>query len=210
MDIVHDGFGFMLVFGDLAWVPFTYGLQAAFLVVHPQTLSSLKAAAIIALNGNRLSALFCCSAEKWLKMNNEPFFCLFFGVFLLSGIGYYIFRQSNSQKNQFRRDPTHPSVTSQFVSLRFYLYLLMHSDKVFFFFLLLSSSHQSGEGDRELVNLIQKYRCVLRLPTGLETIATATGKRLLVSGWWGLVRHPNYLGDLLMALAWSLPCGKTS
>lgn len=44
----------------------------------------------------------------------------------------------------------------------------------------------------------------------LETIATATGKRLLVSGWWGLVRHPNYLGDLLMALAWSLPCGKSA
>uniref|UniRef100_A0A3Q2ECN1 Delta(14)-sterol reductase TM7SF2 n=1 Tax=Cyprinodon variegatus TaxID=28743 RepID=A0A3Q2ECN1_CYPVA len=119
MDIVHDGFGFMLVFGDLAWVPFTYSLQASFLVVHPQTLSLLKAAVIVALNG----------------------------------VGYYIFRKSNSQKNQFRRDPTHPSVS------------------------------------------------------GLETIATATGKRLLVSGWWGLVRHPNYLGDLLMALAWSLPCG---
>uniref|UniRef100_A0A673AVH5 Delta(14)-sterol reductase TM7SF2 n=1 Tax=Sphaeramia orbicularis TaxID=375764 RepID=A0A673AVH5_9TELE len=119
MDIVHDGFGFMLVFGDLAWVPFTYGLQAAFLVVHPQSLSALGAAVIIVLNG----------------------------------IGYYIFRKSNSQKNQFRRDPTHPSVSK------------------------------------------------------LETIATATGKRLLVSGWWGLVRHPNYLGDLLMALAWSLPCG---
>lgn len=134
MDIVHDGFGFMLVFGDLAWVPFTYGLQAAFLVVHPQTLSSLKAAVIIALNGNRLSAVFCCSAEKWLKMNNEPIFCfcfVFWGV-LPSGIGYYIFRQSNSQKNQFRRDPTHPSVASQFVSLLFYL--LTHSDKVFFFF----------------------------------------------------------------------------
>ncbi|CAG5877332.1 unnamed protein product [Menidia menidia] len=119
MDIVHDGFGFMLVFGDLAWVPFTYGLQATFLVTHPQALTALKAAAIIVLNG----------------------------------VGYYIFRKSNSQKNQFRRDPTHPSVA------------------------------------------------------GLETIATATGKRLLVSGWWGLVRHPNYLGDLLMALAWSLPCG---
>lgn len=52
MDIVHDGFGFMLVFGDLAWVPFTYSLQAAFLVVHPQTLSFLGAACIIALNGN--------------------------------------------------------------------------------------------------------------------------------------------------------------
>ncbi|XP_077403124.1 delta(14)-sterol reductase TM7SF2 [Vanacampus margaritifer] len=119
MDIVHDGFGFMLVFGDLTWVPFTYSLQAAFLVEHPQALSPLGVAAIITLNG----------------------------------IGYCIFRKSNSQKNQFRRNPTHPSVA------------------------------------------------------GLETIATATGKRLLVSGWWGLVRHPNYLGDLLMALAWSLPCG---
>lgn len=58
MDIVHDGFGFMLVFGDLAWVPFTYGLQAAFLVVHPQTLSSFGAAVIIALNGNHMSAPF--------------------------------------------------------------------------------------------------------------------------------------------------------
>ena len=57
MDIVHDGFGFMLVFGDLAWVPFTYSLQAAFLVVHPQALSFLGAAAIIALNGNYESAL---------------------------------------------------------------------------------------------------------------------------------------------------------
>ncbi|XP_077361323.1 delta(14)-sterol reductase TM7SF2 isoform X3 [Festucalex cinctus] len=119
MDIVHDGFGFMLVFGDLTWVPFTYSLQAAYLVEHPQALSPLGVAAIITLNG----------------------------------IGYYIFRKSNSQKNQFRRNPTHPSVAR------------------------------------------------------LETIATATGKRLLVSGWWGLVRHPNYLGDLLMALAWSLPCG---
>lgn len=119
MDIVHDGFGFMLAFGDLAWVPFTYGLQAVFLVVHPQSLSPLGAA----------------------------------GIILLNGIGYFIFRKSNSQKNQFRRDPTHPSVAD------------------------------------------------------LETIATATGKRLLVSGWWGFVRHPNYLGDILMALAWSLPCG---
>jgi len=62
MDIVHDGFGFMLVFGDLAWVPFTYGLQASFLVVHPQALSSLGAATIIALNGKRAWALceICC------------------------------------------------------------------------------------------------------------------------------------------------------
>lgn len=32
MDITTDGFGYMLVFGDLVWVPFTYGLQARYLV----------------------------------------------------------------------------------------------------------------------------------------------------------------------------------
>lgn len=42
---------------------------------------------------------------------------------------------------------------------------------------------------------------------GAETILTPSGKRLLASGWWGLVRHPNYLGDIIMALAWTLPCG---
>ena len=36
MDITTDGFGFMLVFGDLTWVPFTYSLQARYLVDHPQ------------------------------------------------------------------------------------------------------------------------------------------------------------------------------
>jgi hypothetical protein len=36
MDIAHDGFGFMLAFGNLAWVPFTYSLQARYLVDHPQ------------------------------------------------------------------------------------------------------------------------------------------------------------------------------
>ncbi|KAI1790133.1 ERG4/ERG24 ergosterol biosynthesis protein [Ganoderma leucocontextum] len=30
---------------------------------------------------------------------------------------------------------------------------------------------------------------------------------LLTSGWWGRSRHPEYLGDLLKTLAWSLPTG---
>ena len=42
----------------------------------------------------------------------------------------------------------------------------------------------------------------------LSSIPTGTGKRLLCSGWWGVVRHPNYLGDLLMAFSWSLICGE--
>ncbi|XP_067831118.1 delta(14)-sterol reductase LBR-like isoform X4 [Heptranchias perlo] len=42
---------------------------------------------------------------------------------------------------------------------------------------------------------------------GLETIDTNTGTKLLVSEWWGWLRHPNYLGDIVVHLAWSLPCG---
>ncbi len=38
MDITTDGFGFMLSIGDLAWVPFTYTLQARFLAFHPVKL----------------------------------------------------------------------------------------------------------------------------------------------------------------------------
>lgn len=34
MDITTDGFGYMLAFGDLGWVPFTYCLQAQYLVHH--------------------------------------------------------------------------------------------------------------------------------------------------------------------------------
>ena len=29
----------------------------------------------------------------------------------------------------------------------------------------------------------------------------------MTSGWWGIARHLNYFGDLLMALAWCLPTG---
>ncbi|KAJ3744464.1 ERG4/ERG24 ergosterol biosynthesis protein [Lentinula detonsa] len=42
---------------------------------------------------------------------------------------------------------------------------------------------------------------------GLEYFTTESGSKLITSGWWGRSRHPNYFGDLLMALAWSLPTG---
>ena len=50
MDITTDGFGFMLVFGDLVWVPFTYSLQSRFLVSNPVHLSDAWVATAIALN----------------------------------------------------------------------------------------------------------------------------------------------------------------
>ena len=50
MDITTDGFGYMLAFGDLAWVPFTYTLQARYLVNHDPAHSTAALAAIAALN----------------------------------------------------------------------------------------------------------------------------------------------------------------
>lgn len=119
MDIIHDGFGFMLAFGDLAWVPFVYALQARYLVDRPTELPAWAVVAIVAL-----------------KL-----------------IGYTIFRGSNSQKDAFRRDPYDPSVRH------------------------------------------------------LTTMPTSRGTRLITSGWWGICRHPNYVGDILMALSWSLTTG---
>ena len=119
MDIVHDGFGFMLAFGDIAWVPFTYSLQARYLVTRPTDFSYWIVGLIV-----------------------------FFKF-----VGYMIFRGANSQKDKFRRNPKDPSV-----------------------------SH-------------------------LEVLETKRGTKLLISGWWGICRHPNYVGDLLMAVSWCLPCG---
>lgn len=40
MDVVTDGFGFMLCFGDLAWLPYTYSIQSRFLSL-PQNFYEL-------------------------------------------------------------------------------------------------------------------------------------------------------------------------
>ena len=39
MDITTDGFGYMLAFGDLAWVPFIYSFQTRYLVDHDPRLT---------------------------------------------------------------------------------------------------------------------------------------------------------------------------
>jgi protein-S-isoprenylcysteine O-methyltransferase Ste14 len=119
-DIKNEKFGWMLVWGDLVWVPFTYTLQAYYLLRHPHDLPWWASAAIVILNL----------------------------------LGYAIFRGANWQKHSFRKDP---------------------------------------EG--------------LVWGKKPEYIQTKRGSLLLTSGWWGIARHINYLGDLMMALAWCLPCG---
>ncbi|KAJ0304825.1 hypothetical protein COL5a_004315 [Colletotrichum fioriniae] len=119
IDITTDGFGFMLSFGDLVWVPFVYSLQTRYLAVYPVSMSPLGMAGIVGL----------------------------------IGVAFSIFRLSNSQKNAFRSNPDDPSVAH------------------------------------------------------LKYIETKSGSRLLVSGWWGVARHINYLGDWLQAWPYCLPTG---
>lgn len=119
MDITADGFGYMLSFGDLVWLPFVYSLQARYLAIYPLQLG-------------------------WLGVG---------GVLAVQAAGYYLFRAANNEKNRFRQDPNDPRVKH------------------------------------------------------LEYIETASGSKLLTSGWWGTARHINYLGDWIMSFSYCLPTG---
>ncbi|KAJ5095454.1 erg24 C-14 sterol reductase [Penicillium alfredii] len=119
IDVIMDGFGYMLSFGHLVWVPFIYNLQTRYLAVFPLEL---------------------CLKDIMLTLT-------------ITGVGYWIFRGANNQKNRFRTDP-----------------------------------------DGHHVKHIQY-------------IPTSSGSKLMISGWWGLARHINYLGDWLMSWSYSLPTG---
>lgn len=49
MDITTDGFGFMLAFGDLAWVPFTFSTTARYLALFPRQLPAAQLVAVLAV-----------------------------------------------------------------------------------------------------------------------------------------------------------------
>ncbi|XP_074272847.1 delta(14)-sterol reductase [Silene latifolia] len=118
-DIIAERLGFMLVFGDLVWIPFTFSIQGWWLLKNNVELTT---AAVVAN-------------------------CI---VFLM---GYRIFRGANKQKHVFKKNP--------------------------------------------------KSLIWGRPPKVI-------GGKLLASGYWGIARHCNYLGDLLLALSFSLPCGISS
>lgn len=119
IDITTDGFGFMLSFGDVAWLPFIYSTQTRYLSMYPVQLNAVEFSAIAAV----------------------------------IALAYYIFRASNNQKNTFRTNPNDPRVAH------------------------------------------------------LQYMETKAGTRLITSGWWGVARHINYLGDWLQAWPYSLPTG---
>ena len=64
MDITSDGFGFMLAFGDLAWVPFTYSLQARVLADWAPTLPAWGLAALVALKVAGYAAFRGANSQK--------------------------------------------------------------------------------------------------------------------------------------------------
>lgn len=70
LDITNDGFGFMLAFGDLVWLPFIYSLQARYLAVYPVNLGMVG----------------------------------ILGILGVQGLGYYLFRAANNEKNRFRNN----------------------------------------------------------------------------------------------------------
>ena len=76
MDITTDGFGYMLSFGDVAWVPFIYSLQGRYLASYPLQLG------VAGLGG----------------------------ILAIQGVGLFIFRSSNNEKNRFRTNPNDPRV----------------------------------------------------------------------------------------------------
>ncbi|SPO01090.1 probable Delta(14)-sterol reductase [Cephalotrichum gorgonifer] len=64
IDITMDGFGFMLAFGDLGWVPFIYANQARYLSVHPQTLGPWGIAAMLAVLGTGFTIFRLSNNQK--------------------------------------------------------------------------------------------------------------------------------------------------
>lgn len=71
MDIKHENFGFMLVFGDLVWVPLTYSLQAAYLVDHAHALPWWGVAMIVAMNMLGLYIFRAVNLQKH-RFRSEP------------------------------------------------------------------------------------------------------------------------------------------
>lgn len=64
MDITMDGFGFMLAFGDLVWVPFMYSLQARYLSDFPQNPSWSWIAVIVGVGATGMYIFRGANSQK--------------------------------------------------------------------------------------------------------------------------------------------------
>lgn len=118
----------MLVFGDLVWVPFTYCLQARYILVratatrHRQEVPRRAAPAASGCRALRTHYFWRRCRSRLMPPSFPPLHLRFqehpTGVswLLLAVIlalkvgGYIVFRGANGQKDLFRKDPTAPAV----------------------------------------------------------------------------------------------------
>ena len=71
MDIKHENFGYMLVFGDLVWVPMTYSLQAHYLIDRVHSLPWWGAVLIVGTNMLGLYIFRAVNSQKH-KFRSNP------------------------------------------------------------------------------------------------------------------------------------------
>ncbi|KAK8061850.1 hypothetical protein PG994_008216 [Apiospora phragmitis] len=71
MDITMDGLGFMLVFGDIAWVPFLYSTQCRYLSVYPVHLGAAGLVAVAAVFALGLYIFRAANSQK-TRFRTQP------------------------------------------------------------------------------------------------------------------------------------------
>jgi len=42
----------------------------------------------------------------------------------------------------------------------------------------------------------------------MESLSSPSGEKLLISGWWGWLRNPNYLGEVIIHMAFIMTSGE--
>ena len=88
MDITTDGFGYMLAFGDLAWVPFIYSLQTRYLVDFDPNLSLFQVALFLGVQATGYYIFRSANSEKDSFRRNPNAPEVVGSVFLIQ-YGYY-------------------------------------------------------------------------------------------------------------------------
>lgn len=129
IDITHDHFGFMLAWGDTAFLPAFYTLQSQYLARYPVYLGFTQSAVILGLGLT----------------------------------GYAIFRLANFEKDYVRARDGNVTLWGQSATF-------------------IRASYITKDGKHH-------------------------SSVLLTSGMWGLCRHSNYTGDLVLSFAMCAACG---
>ena len=137
------------------------------------------------------------------------------GIVALKALGYLVFRGANSQKDLFRRDPSHPRVrgggggsgvglTGGGAARVSAPARLANASLVRLEVEILPGLYAETTCAQCLSACVHPPRQV----ASLRTLPTERGTRLIISGWWGIARHINYTGDWLMGCAAAGACAE--